>query len=553
MRIFAFIAITLVALSGATGDVVSQSPATPSQEATGTISGRVTIENEAAPDIAVVLQPASSSFPLPPPVARATTDKEGRFKMTGVAAGRYYAISLAAAYFAPSEDRIAPGKPVTLLKGENLEGIELDLKPGGVITGRVTTAGGYPVIGQESNPILTDLRVQQQLPNTIHGGSRFKTDDRGIFRVYGLPAGRYIVSVRSERRGPWEETFYPGVTDRTRANPVEVMAGKVIENIDIKLAPITRSLAFEVSGRVVDEATGQPIPKIRVDLRTLEIRGKGVSYHRGGPEANEKGEFRFTDLSPGRYAVVVSLFSPKEHYSDEVTFDVVDQDVSGVEIKARRGGSISGKVIIEGSRDPAILSDLSHLQITVFRMAGGLGIGAEASADGRFRITGLAPEKYRVRVYSKTERQRFSLVGVDRNGALQPDGIEVTTGEHVTGLRLVVAYGTGVVRGQAQVINGSLPEGARMWVSARRADIQTPKDFAEAFSVDARGRFLLEGLATGAYEISLTVDVPAPPGAARPLRRLASVKQTCSVTSGAESQVTLVLDVNAATVKEEKK
>src|SRR5262245_17632986 len=107
MRIFAFIAITLAALSGATGVVVSQSSAT-SQEATGTISGRVTIENEAAPDIAVVLQPASSSFPLPPPVARATTDKEGRFKLTGVAAGRYYVIPLAAAYFAPSEDRVAP-------------------------------------------------------------------------------------------------------------------------------------------------------------------------------------------------------------------------------------------------------------------------------------------------------------------------------------------------------------------------------------------------------------------------------------------------------------
>jgi hypothetical protein len=91
-------------------------------------------------------------------VARATTDKEGRFKLTNVTAGRYYQTSLAAAYFAPSEDRIAPGRIVTFQKGEDLEGVELNLIPGGVITGRVITAGGYPVIGHEIYVRFTDPR-----------------------------------------------------------------------------------------------------------------------------------------------------------------------------------------------------------------------------------------------------------------------------------------------------------------------------------------------------------------------------------------------------------
>src|SRR5262245_28210597 len=117
MPIFAFIAITLFALSGATGVVVSQSPASPSQEATGTISGRVTIENEAAQDIAVALHPATDSWPLPPAVARATTDKEGHFQMTNVAAGRYYLIPLGAAYYAASDDLdVKAGKLITLMK-----------------------------------------------------------------------------------------------------------------------------------------------------------------------------------------------------------------------------------------------------------------------------------------------------------------------------------------------------------------------------------------------------------------------------------------------------
>src|SRR5262249_12047892 len=145
------------------------------------------------------------------------------------------------------------------------------------------------------------------------------------------------------------------------------------------------------------------------------------------------------------------------------------------------------------------------------------------------------------------------LLGVERDGVLQTAGIEVAAGEQVTGLRLIVAYGEGVVRGQVQVVGGSLPEGARLSVYARRADAQGRPSSASPGSVDARGRFLLEGLSTGAHEITLTVYVPSQPGATMPIRQWASVKQTVSVTSGAESQVTLVLDVNAPNVKKEER
>jgi hypothetical protein len=386
------------------------------------------------------------------------------------------------------------------------------------------------------------------LPVTSAGGSRFKTDDRGVYRIYGLPAGRYIV--RSEAPGQAGWTFHPGVIEESQARPIDVVAGNVVENVDIKLPPTTR--VYEASGRVVDEATGQPIPKVAVGCGEMRDGDKRAIVSACCP-ADERGAFRITNLAPGRYAVSVPINSLSEYYSDEVVFEVADQDVTGLEIKARRAASLSGVVVVEDARDPSVTSDLSHLRITVFRQAGGLGTGGNVWADGSFRIPGLPPDKFRFNLSSITQRQRFWLMGAERDGVRLPGWIEVAAGEQVTGLRLIVAYGAGVVNGQVQVVGGTLPQGARLSVSARRADLPGRPSSAPVVSVDARGRFFLEGLATGVHEISLMVFVPSPTGGTllSPLR--APVRQTVSVTSGAESQVTLVLDLNAPSVKEEKR
>src|SRR5262249_24032164 len=96
-----------------------------------------------------------------------------------------------------------------------------------------------------------------------------RTDDRGIYRIYGLPPGRYLIDFGVAwdgpdhsnhdifvARGPYPVTYYPGAPDEAGAKIIEVTPGKEVTGIDISL---TKKSLFKASGTVVDADSGLPI------------------------------------------------------------------------------------------------------------------------------------------------------------------------------------------------------------------------------------------------------------------------------------------------------
>ena len=137
------------------------------------------------------------------------TDDTGRFAFPSLAAGRYTLSAskpgyLRAAYGARRHDR--PGTPITLAEGQQMADLRLALTRGGVITGRVSDEHGMPAAGVSVRvmEILTVLGERQLRPARTYGGLLGEsTDDRGAFRLYGLPPGDYAVvaSPRVNQRG----------------------------------------------------------------------------------------------------------------------------------------------------------------------------------------------------------------------------------------------------------------------------------------------------------------------------------------------------------------
>src|SRR5262245_9012323 len=302
------IALSRTALSQPASQATAQGA---SIAGTGSITGAVKLGDAPAAGITMALAPermvrmAPQQQPQPEIANRAVTDEKGLYRFTNVAAGRFRVAPLAEAFVTTSDGAIRGGPggiAVTVSDGQTVSNIDFTLARGGVITGRVTDSDGRPIIAERINMTMTDANGQ---PQPFNGGNRlgYETDDRGVYRVYGLPAGHYLVSAGGgdrpgvSRRIRYPLTYYPDAVEQAQAQPVVVETGAVAESIDIRLgAPLK---TYAASGRVVDAESGQPVSGVTVNVG--RERGQGPAGAISGV-SNAKGEFRVTGLTPGRYS-----------------------------------------------------------------------------------------------------------------------------------------------------------------------------------------------------------------------------------------------------------
>jgi hypothetical protein len=335
-------------------------------------------------------------------------------------------------------------------------------------------------------------------------------------------------------------TFYPGETDIKRAGIVEVTEGAEVKDVDIKLA--RRAEAFAVSGKVIDADTGQPMSNLAVGYGAYNPQDKRMmGFGFGDTRTDARGRFTIEGVVPGRYAVFV--MSDLATYSEPALFEVTDADVAGIEVKMRRGATISGVAQIEGAVSKSDLEKLQRLTVNAYvqsdRLSPPDNRSALIGADGSFRLTGVAPGKVLLYPSSYPPVQNLRLVRIERDGMAQPGGIEVTPGAEISNVRLIFEYGSGSIHGQVRVENGQLPEGATMFVGVVKPGEESSTRPVGLATVDSRGRFLIEGIPTGDYQIILRFRFLQPVN-----RRFPTARQNVSVTNGMETEVTLVLDLS---------
>ncbi len=527
--------------------ITGQSPANANH--LGTVSGNVKIKGKPAPGVVVGLRKSDANNPYEP-YYKAKTDEEGNYQIRSVPPGSYDIYPSAPAYVAePGNNR---NRQIVLGDGETVGDLNFSLVRGGVITGKLTDAEGRAIIQERVTLYRADVQqpqgpqAAQQRPQ-LYPFSSVMTDDRGIYRFFGVMAGRYKVGAGTgadiasmgvvQGRPMYSQTFHPDAGDFAGGGVVEVGDATEANNIDITLGRAQQT--FAARGQTVDDK-GLPVPNLRFGVqRMMEGRPQFVNAF---ASSNNRGDFVLEGLIPGKYQVFLMPGINSDLRSDSIHFEVVDQDVTGLLVKLLSGASISGMVVIDSENKNA-WAKLGQMQMRAYvpPPAGTSAMGGSATSsinpDGSFRLGGLPAGMVNLSVggiFNPTGANGFMVSRIEREGVLQPRGVEIKDGEQVTGVRVVLAYGTATLRGVVQFQNGTLPSGANVQVRLNKigeaiANLRPPR-------LDSRYHFVVEALPAGTYEIIATVF--GPNSRSRP-----TAKQQVTIADDGVTETVLTVDL----------
>ncbi|HKY20876.1 MAG TPA: carboxypeptidase-like regulatory domain-containing protein [Vicinamibacterales bacterium] len=360
----------------------------------------------------------------------AITDERGGFLFSGVAPGTYAMTVSKPGFVAVSYGELRPGSGrgashIHLAPAQRFNA-RLSMPKGSVLTGKVVDEKGEVV----ARTAVRATRVETQMGRRImHFAGHDQTDDRGIYRIYGLTPGQYVVSVtpttdsapleRSVKDATEDEGFsgyapvyYPGSTTVTGAQMITLGPAQEQEALDfqLELVPLVY-VEGEILGAVPDSNT-------EVALVNVAERAVGVSAI--SVPVSQDGYFYVPHVRPGQYTLLAHSVArsdraiansrevgqvpaqPKTRWgSADIT--VSTRHVKNVVVSLAEGMNVSGSIRYLSSKPHSMPIELTRARVTLVPASGGRGSGelarqvsARVDADGTFRIIGVSPGKYRL-------------------------------------------------------------------------------------------------------------------------------------------------------------
>ena len=474
----------------------------PARSALASIAGTVTIAADGKPVSRARVTLSSAQLTQ----SRVTvSDESGAFAFADVTPGSYELLVMRTGYAAVLEGRTR-GVPVRVLAGQGLTGVVLRVQPESVIPGRLYDEDGSPLAGAEVEAL--SLRASSGRQSLVPV-STTRTDDRGEFRIAGLPAGQYFVIARDaafarvrDAAGAlrYPATFYPGGITAAGARPISVGAGEQASRIEFRVSLVKPA---RVSG-LLRPPTRRPllsgavilVPRDGSILDTLPAEDV---------EITPDGRFTFRNVPPGAYQLRArASVDPKQPalFGSFAVQVLPGRDVDGITLPLVPGATIRGRVEWAGGRAPVKSATLRVRAPFADDTSFGDSLSGGVAADGTFLVRGVMSGRHYLTVEGLPPAS--AVVGVWIRGKdimLQP--LEVHDGEQLHDVRIVlsdvVTDLTGVVRdakgrAAADALVMAMPPGAPAWstVDAR----------FQATRADADGRYRISGLPPGGYRIA---------------------------------------------------
>jgi hypothetical protein len=388
------------------------------------------------------------------------------------------------------------------------------------------------------------------------------TDDRGIYRLYGVPSGSYIVSVGElgntnanmsilSSGFPMARTFYPGTRVESQATPVEVREGDEVSGIDFKISNATKG--YSVSGTIVSADSRTPLPEVKIILRRLDQAGKTGGALLDGGMSNINGEFTCSGLFPGEYELTFFPSSNLPFYGDPLALEVSDADITGLVVELQKGNSrISGAVVLEGVSDPSSYIRIHPIKLWASISRAGMSVSspkiATVDGDGTFLLDGLPGGTAGIFMDDQVASGLF-MRQVEVNGVPSPNNIYLIENETVSGVKVILTAETGSIHGQIRTKEGIFPPEVECSVGVRPLN---GISIGANSDTDPRGQFRIDQLPPGEYEITVYPFLTPTTRDSQKGRQLRPVAMKVNVNAGQVSQPVILIDLNAVAEEESK-
>ena len=449
----------------------------------------------------------------------ATSDQDGKFKITGIEAGRYHLFVERMGYLAVDDKRRqSSGIVLSFETGQEIKDQVMRMESAAIITGRVVDEDGDPM----PEVMIAVLRRR-------HSGGRMKfepsgsaqTNDVGEFRIGGLFPGKYYVSATplpnfqsltpaSKNLGDvpappadlsYVPTFYPNTIDRAQAAPIELHAGDDMP-VDFSL---TRAHTARIRGTVEGLSTGA--------RGAVILRAKDSNSTLNAADIGKDGKFEIPHVAPGLYIVMaatsVSGDMPK---IVQRTVDVAEANIDDLRLTPQPLSDIRGHVRFPKSfrLDSAVTTislhpfdneddSLDNLGFASDEISGIHG-ATQIKPAGSFELKNIPPGIYEIDVTSDSKTLADSFIESAVAGMKEV----VDTGLHVSGgtlsVTVTVSTESGVLDGTATNHKGQAIANAVV-VAIPAPQFRKQSDRYVRTTTDQAGHFTMRGVRPGEYSL----------------------------------------------------
>lgn len=518
--------MTLIVTSGSSRCVLAQSQQDESKStapSTGTITGRVINENgQPLSHVTIYVTAPITSLQQ----RTATTDDGGNFQLTDLDALVYFVGASAPSYINFPREPDSP-LPTSYRIGDS---VTINLIKGGVITGTVTSPGGEPMVQAGVRAILIRDATGKP-PSSPRFPLERLTDDRGVYRIYGLATGTYLVSAGG--RGPYgyatnaydsdSPTYAPSST-RDAAAEISVRAGEETSGVDIRYRG---EAGHAISGTV----SGPTTPDSGTDIKLMQMMSGaaqmvGFSYQ----SPNSKG-FAIYGVADGDYDLTAQWSSGQGEVmaSEPLRVTVKGGDITGINLVLKALSLISGRIVLENTtalecknkRKPLFSETLLMVRRTdkdakdQIPLTNFSGSQAVPDKSGDFLLRNLVPGLFSLnaRFFAKYWYLRSIVREIPgalpaRTGAanqqtdLARNGINLKFGERLTGVAVTLGEGAASLRGVVKLGEGERVP-AKLYAHLVPSEKEHAEDVLRFFTtlVQADGTFAVNNLPPGRYWI----------------------------------------------------